>query len=94
LQSLTASSALHVGAWRLCLPPGIYNQATNAGGKPSRKIMNFWTKGMYSLVAGRGQGALLPSKVFKSHLEAEMAATVPVSIWGHIPEGKEAFRYS
>lgn len=35
--------------------------------------MNFCTKAMYSLVQGRGQGALLPSRVLKSHLEAEMA---------------------
>lgn len=35
--------------------------------------MNFWTKGMYSLVPGRAQGALLPSRVLKFHLKAGMA---------------------
>lgn len=29
---------------------------------------------MYSLVEGRGQGALLPSEVFEAHLKAETAA--------------------
>lgn len=36
--------------------------------------MNFWTKGTYSLVEGKGQGALLPSKAFEPQLEAETAA--------------------